>query len=167
MNDHSLPDTLQRIHFLHDIPQTHLEEITKVAGLRNFDELEVIFREGDLAEHVYLVVSGKVSLEMCAPGIGCKRILTVGPGDLLGWSALLDHTRLTSTARTVEKTQVIELDAAKLLAVFKRDLEFAYEFMRRTLLALAKRLSATRMQLLDVYGSQLPAAYAAEEDDGR
>ena len=36
------------------------------------------------------------------------------------------------------------------------DPQFGYELMRRTALALAKRLSATRMQLVNVYGDQLP-----------
>jgi CRP-like cAMP-binding protein len=95
--------------------------------------------------------------------VGCKRVLTIGPGELLGWSALLEQTRMTATARTLEITRVVEIDAAPLLMVCESDLEFGYEIMRRTMLALAKRLSATRMQLLDVYGAHLPAATHAVE----
>ena len=164
MDEQTLIDTLRGIHFLHDIPQKYLEKVANVARLRDFDELDIIFREGEVPEHVYLIVFGKVSLEMCAPGIGCKRIMTVGPGELLAWSALLEHARLTSTARTMEATRLVELDAVQLLTLCEQDLQFGYELMRRTMLALAKRLSATRMQLLDVYGSQLPAvAYDAGE----
>jgi len=32
---------------------------------------------------MYLVVNGNVSVEICAPGIGCRRIMTVGNGELL------------------------------------------------------------------------------------
>jgi CRP-like cAMP-binding protein len=158
MSQKLLTDALQNSRFLHDISQQHLEQLTKVASLRDFDELEVVFREGDVAQHIYLVVFGNVSLDICAPGVGCKRVMTVGPGEILGWSALLEQTRMTATARTLEITRLVEIDAAPLLTLCGKDLGFGYEIMRRTMLALAKRLSATRMQLLDVYGSQLPAA---------
>jgi CRP/FNR family transcriptional regulator, cyclic AMP receptor protein len=164
MNKNLLIDTMQKIRFLHDISPQHLEQLATVAQLRDFEELEVIFREGDVAQHVYLIVFGNVSLEICAPSVGCKRVLTVGPGEILGWSAMLEQTRLTATARTLEITRLIEFNAARLLTMCDSDLSLGYAIMRRTMLALAKRLSATRMQLLDVYGSQLPAV--AQDSEG-
>ena len=159
-----LAETLQEIRFLHDILPAHLEKLVKAATLRDYEEAAVVFREGDVAKYVYLVVAGKVSLEICAPSVGCKRILTVGPGELLGWSALLVETRLTATARTIETTQLVELDAERLLALFDKNPRVGYEFTRRAMQAVSKRLSATRMQLLDVFGSQLPVAAHANED---
>jgi len=164
MKNRQLAETLREIRFLHDISPEHLEPLAEVATLREFAQATVVFREGDTAECVYLVVSGKVSLEICAPGVGCKRILTAGPGEVLAWSALLGDSRLTATARTVETTQLVELDARRLLAMFEENPRFGYEFTRRTLHALSKRLSATRMQLMDVYGSHLPAAANATEE---
>jgi CRP-like cAMP-binding protein len=167
MKQNELVQTLQEIRFLHDISNVHLAELASVAAVRDFERQQVVFREGDAAAHVYLVVSGNVSLEICASSIGCKRILTAGPGELLGWSALLDDARLTATARTTEASRLVELDAARLLSICQQNLEFGFEIMRRTLLAVTKRLNATRMQLLDVYGSQLPAAATTEGHDGR
>jgi CRP/FNR family transcriptional regulator, cyclic AMP receptor protein len=164
MSQKLIIDALQHNRFLHDVSQQHLEQIAKVSRLRDFDELEVVFREGDVAQHVYLVVFGNVSLDICAPGVGCKRVMTVGPGEILGWSSMLEQTRMTATARTLEISRLVELDAAPMLMMCENDLEFGYEIMRRTMFALAKRLSATRMQLLDVYGSQLPNAAHATED---
>ena len=164
MKKSQLAETLQEIRFLHDVSPAHLEKLVKAASLRDFKQAAVVFREGDVAKCVYLVVTGKVSLEICAPGVGCKRILTVGPGELLGWSALLDETRLTATARTIEPTQLVELDADRLLALFDKNPRVGYEFTRRAMQAVSKRLSATRMQLVDVFGSQLPAVAYATED---
>lgn len=164
MNKRLLTKTLRELRFLHDIADDHLDQIADVAELRDFDQDDVVFREGDPTEHVYLVVYGSVSLEICGPSVGCKRILTVGPGELLGWSPLLEQTRLTATARALALTRVIELEAAKLLNICESDPHFGFELMRRTALALAKRLTGTRMQLLDVYGTQLPTAARTAED---
>lgn len=164
MTKNLLVETLKEMRFLHDIPAEYLEHIADLGQMRDYDELDTIFREGEIAQSIYLVVYGNVSLEMCAPAVGCRRILTVGPGDLLSWSALLEQTRLTATARPLTLTRLVQIDAAKLLNLCERHPDFGYELMRRTALALAKRLSGTRMQLLDVYGSNLPAIVQSEEE---
>ena len=70
-----------------------------MARLANFPAGAVVFRQGEPATTVYWLLEGNVTLEICAPGSGCKRILTVAPGELLGWSPLLEQQRLTATAR--------------------------------------------------------------------
>jgi len=156
MNRQMLIKNLYEVRFLHDVEQEHLEKIAEVAELVNFETDKVIFRDGDQAESVYFIVRGGVSLEMCAPGVGCKRILTLGSGDLLGWSALLERSRLTATARTTDATRLVKVHAGLLLTLCDHNPQFGYEIMHRTSLSLAKRLNVTRMQLLDMYGSHTP-----------
>jgi len=168
MNKDSMIETLREIRFLHDIGPMHIEQIAKVARVRDFNEDDVVFRQGDAAQHVYLVVSGNVSLEICAAGAGCKQILTLGPGELLGWSSVLEQLSYTARARVLERTQLVEINVAQLLAMCDQDPQFGYELMRQVALALAKRLSATRMQLLDVYGANMPVLpYEVEAGDGQ
>jgi CRP-like cAMP-binding protein len=133
-----------------------LEQIARIARLRDFQRDDVVFRQGDPAQYIYLIADGNISLEICAAGTGCKPILTLGPGELLGWSAVLEQTCFTARARALEPTRLVEIYVAQLLTMFNHDPQFGYELMHRTALALAKRLSATRMQLLNVYGDQFP-----------
>jgi CRP-like cAMP-binding protein len=160
-----LVDILREIRFLHDLGPMHLEQIAKLARVRDFHDAEVVFRQGDAAQHIYLVVYGNVSLEICAAGAGCKQILTLGPGELLGWSSVLEQTCYTARARALEATRLVEINVAQLLTMCNHDPQFGYELMHRTALALAKRLSATRMQLLNVYGDQLPVV--AQENEAK
>jgi CRP-like cAMP-binding protein len=138
----------------------------KLAGLlapREFAAGSVIFSEGDDQPWLYLVVAGEVALEMCVPARGCTRILTLGPGDLLAWSAVLGEGRMTATAIAVRTTRVLAASGRDLVALCEADHQFGYEFMRALAAALSKRLVATRLQLLDLYnvsGSQ-PLAGAA------
>jgi CRP-like cAMP-binding protein len=158
MSKDFLVETLRELQFLRDMAPEYLERIANIAHIRDYGESDVVFREGQAAEHIYLVMFGNVSLEICAASIGCKQISTLGPGELVGWSSLLDQSRYTARARTPESARLVEIDVAQLLALCDRDPQFGYEIMRRTALALAKRLSGTRMQLMDAYGTQLPAA---------
>jgi CRP-like cAMP-binding protein len=147
---------LREIRFLHDMGPMHLDQIAKISRVRDLKEGDVVFRQGDAAQYVYLVVTGNVSLEICAAGSGCKQILTLGPGELLGWSSLLEQLSFTARARAVAASRLVEINVAQLLGMCDQDPKFGYTLMRQVALALAKRLSATRMQLLDVYGTSLP-----------
>jgi CRP-like cAMP-binding protein len=156
VNRDNLIETLREIRFLHEMGPMHLEQISSISHLRDYNEGDIVFRQGDAAQNVYLIVSGAVSLEICAAGSGCKQILTVSTGELLGWSSMLEQSCYTARARVLTTTRLAEINAAQFLTICERDPQFGYELMRRTAMALAKRLSATRMQLLDVYGGNLP-----------
>ncbi len=153
MSKNILTKTLQEIEFLHDIAPEHLEQIAEIAHIREFDESDVVFRQGQAAESLYLVMFGNVSVEASMPGLGCRQILTVGPGELLGWSSLLEQSCYTTWARTPESARLLQIDVGRLLRICDRDPQFGYELMRRAALALAKRLNKTRNQLLDAYKS--------------
>jgi CRP-like cAMP-binding protein len=152
----SFIEALREIRFLHDMGPMHLEQIANISRFRDYNEGDIVFRQGDVAQHLYLIVHGNVSLEICAASIGCKQILTLGPGELLGWSSVLEQSCYTARARALDVTRLVEINVGQFLTICERDPQFGYELMRRTALALAKRLSVTRMQMLDVYGSGLP-----------
>lgn len=157
MTDKNLVSALRKVEFLEDFEDDFVEMIASVTDLLQFEEGEVIFREGDAADYIYLVASGSVSLEICAPALGCRRILTIEAGNLLGWSPVLGQSRITSTARTLAPTQAYRIQADQLLSLCEQNTRFGYVFMRRVALGLAKRLSAARLQLLDVFGTEASA----------
>jgi CRP/FNR family cyclic AMP-dependent transcriptional regulator len=156
MSRNILSQTLEGIQFLCDMAPEHLEKIADIASIHDFDKGDIVFREGDPAENMYLVVSGNVSLEVCAAGAGCKQIMTLGPGELVGWSSHLGQSRYTARARTPQSARLVQINVPQLIETCDRDPGFGYDLMRRTALALAKRLNATRIQFMNVYGDQLP-----------
>ena len=158
MSQVSMAETLRELGFLQGISDEYLAQIAIVAERLSLPESKLVFREGEAAADVFLVLHGSVSLEICAPGVGCRRILTVGSGELLGWSPLLGQLRFTATARTLTSTELLKIHAGQLLTLCEHNPRFGYEFMRCAAQALAKRLNATRMQLLDVYGQAMPTS---------
>jgi CRP-like cAMP-binding protein len=64
MSDKNLIKKLQGINFLHDIAPTHLEQIANISEARVYDASDILFHEGEPAEYVYLVVTGKIMLEL-------------------------------------------------------------------------------------------------------
>jgi len=150
--------TLRTMPFLETFPEDLFDRLAPLARPVDFPRGTVVFRQGEETKTIYLMLEGSVALEICAPAVGCKRILTVGPGELLGWSPILKQHRMTATARALADSRALAFDADQLIVLCESEPRFGYEFMKRAALALAKRLHSTRQQLVDVYGAQMPPA---------
>jgi CRP/FNR family cyclic AMP-dependent transcriptional regulator len=152
--------TLCEVPFFENFDIQFLRQLADVTDIATYPEGSVVFRQGDPAETLHIIVDGNVALEICASGVGCKKILTLTRGDLLGWSPALQQERLTTTARALTEVKTLQLHSHELLAMCEAEPKFGYEFMKRAALALAKRLNATRLQLMNIYGSEMPPAEA-------
>lgn len=158
MTTGDLTAALRDIRCLQGAEAKDLEKLGSVSHSVEFSAGDILFREGDAASRSFMIRTGDVFLEICAPGVGCRRISTVGSGELLGWSPVLEGARLTATARAAGTVQAIEVPASELLALCQASPRFGYMFMRGVAQTLAQRLSAARVQLLDVYGSEAAVA---------
>lgn len=159
-------DVLREVRFLEGIDADSLRRLATIAEIRAIPAGTVLFREGQSHPWIYLIAEGGVALEMRVTGEGQKRLQTVGDGELLGWSPLVGGAEMTATARAVRPTRAVAIDAAQLAALCEHNPQFGLVFLRRTAESLASRLSATRLQLMDVYRHELPVAPSGEEGLG-
>lgn len=147
---------LRECSFFSGLSEEELEQLLQIAREVEYRGQEELFHEEDPAKDVLLITSGKVALVICVEGKGCRQIMEVKAGDLIGWSPLLGKRRLTDTAMALTSVKALAFDGEKLVAMCRENPQFGFEFMRRTANVLADRLSAVRWQLVDVYGSHLP-----------
>ena len=151
METNQLKFILEELRFSAALPADAVEQIAAGASLQRLAAGEFLFREGRANHNLYLVRRGLVALEMQVPQRGAVRILTVGPGEMVGWSALLDQGRMTASAIAIEDTEVVVSPADRLQELCATNAEFGYHLMRQMADALSKRLVATRLQLLDLF----------------
>lgn len=154
MSDDELKEAIRAVDCFQGIHEEDLDLIVEMGNAIEFVADETIFREGDPALKSYVVISGTISLEVCAPGMGCRRISTIRDQEFLGWSPVLDNFHLTVTARTVTPALLVELPKDQLLTLCESSPHFGYVFMRGVAQTLARRLSAARMQLLNLFGDE-------------
>jgi CRP-like cAMP-binding protein len=164
MNKELLVNMLAGVRFLQGLSREHLDLIASIAELRDYGTSETVFREGEKADSAYLVVSGKLSLELSPSTIYRKHLVDVGPGEMLGWSSLTDSQRFAATAVTVEPTRLVRIDGTRLRAFCDADPQFGYEIVRRAMKSLAKRLTATWTQLSHLYVSQFAPMTAPSDE---
>jgi CRP/FNR family transcriptional regulator, cyclic AMP receptor protein len=139
--------------FFEGIEKTHLETIVGCAANVTFEAGDFIFRDGAAADRFYVLRHGKVGVEVFVPGSGAVRVETLQDGEVLGWSWLFPPYKAHFDARALTFVRALSLDGACLRDKCEKDPAFGYDLMKRFAPILIQRLDATRMQLLDLYGS--------------
>ena len=133
--------------------------VTELAAISKYVEFaadDLIFLQGSQNHDLYILCAGRVGLDMYLPARGSIRILTLSRGELLAWSALLGDGHMTSSATALEPVRAIAVDGSRLSDLCHSRPEIGYHVMQRLAWALAHRLTATRLQLLDLYTHTTP-----------
>jgi len=131
--------------------QTRLAELSRPYTAGPGTEL---FREGDPSDILGIVILGRVALRTLVPERGDVTILTVEPGDVFGWSAIVPPYRVTSTATAIEPLEAVAFEGPALRAALRKDPVLAAALYPRVLVAVSRRLNATRLQLLDLFAAE-------------
>jgi CRP/FNR family cyclic AMP-dependent transcriptional regulator len=151
MNDPELLKALARHPFMAGLSQAQIEFLAGCARQVAMSAGTVLAVERGSADAFYLIESGRVAIEVHVPHRGKIQVETVGPGGVVGWSWLIPPHQWHFDARAVEPTATIVLDAVCLRDHCKNDSALGYELLSRLITIIAGRLTATRLQLLDVY----------------
>ena len=158
MEKEDLRTILRQHPFLVGLSDEHMATLVGCASNVKFPEGEHLIQEGHVANTFYLIRAGRIALHIDMPGRGDLRIQTVGPGEILGWSWLISPYRWHFSGMAVTETRAIALDGECLRNKCEKDPHFGYEMLKRLAQVMERRLDATRLQLLDVYGVTAPGA---------
>lgn len=149
----TIGDLLADHPFFGGLPSDAIDLIAGCGRNVHFEADAQIIVESEPADVFYVLRSGKVALEVNAPRGGPLVIETIGPGEILGVSWLVEPYRWTFDARAVEPVSAVELDAACLRDKCDADPVLGYELLKRFARLMRVRLQATRLQLMDLYGN--------------
>ncbi|MDF2231826.1 cyclic nucleotide-binding domain-containing protein [Albimonas sp. CAU 1670] len=134
------------------LPGEMLDEIAACAAWAEFAPGAALLREGEAADVVHLLQSGRAALSVASPGRAPTVFQTVGGGEVVGVSWLAPPARWRWDATATEPVTAIALDAARLRALCDADPALGHALMKRMVPVLLSRLHAARMQALDLYG---------------
>jgi CRP-like cAMP-binding protein len=104
---------------------------------RDFPAGNVLFREGETGDEMYVIQAGLVQI-LKQVGGGMRPLATLGRGEFLGEMAILNGKPRTATAVVLEKARCIVIDAATLEQMISNNAEIAIRLVKK----LARRLDA-------------------------
>jgi CRP-like cAMP-binding protein len=139
---------LDRIQFLKTVPffdrlsNRQLKSVSELMFERTYDVDEAIFEEGQPGAALFLILDGKVAVEILRE-TSTTRLAVLESGAFFGEMALLDDTPRSATARALERTQTLALYRNDLNGLVHRDAKTACQIYRSLAGMVADRLRLT------------------------
>jgi CRP-like cAMP-binding protein len=129
--------TLEKVLFLKSVDlfdDAVIEELGRIAELTEevgVEAGEMIFREGEPVDAIYLVLKGRVSVE-----INDVKVREVGEKQAFGLVAALDFGPAAHSIRAIEPLQALKLNALDFHEILSQN----YELVRAVLRALCRMI---------------------------
>ncbi len=96
-----------------------MARIVTEAGHRRLQRGDPVFDEGDPADRMFVVRSGRVALSKRSPEAKESIVALMEPGDLFGEMSLFDGGYRSASARALEATDLVVVPFAPLTQVFR------------------------------------------------
>lgn len=149
---HEVSEELQKIPWFQELKPHHVRKMASITSLCRVKAGQSFFREGDKEDYVYIVIEGRVALDMFVPHRGRVRFYTAEPWEIFGWSSVTPTVRQrTAGATAVIDSLVARINAQEMRQACEEDHDLGYQVMRRLANVVAGRLLITRLQLLDMF----------------
>src|SRR5205809_2832012 len=139
---------LDRIQFLKTVPffdrlsNRQLKSVSDIMFERTYDADESIFEEGQPGAALFLILDGKVAVEIFRE-TSTTRLAVLEKGAFFGEMALLDDTPRSATARALERTRTLALYRNDLNGLVQRDAKTACQIYRSLAGMIGDRLRST------------------------
>ncbi len=129
--------TVEKILFLKSVPiferlsGEDLAPLARVAEIRRSPPGEVLFKEGDVGDAVYVIMRGAVEIR-----VGQRAIARLGPKEAFGEMAVLEAQRRSASAVAVAETEMLQISSDAFYEVLHEQVEIAEGIIQ----VLARRL---------------------------
>ena len=134
-------ELLARTDFFADAPPAIVRDMAAAGSELHLIRGDVLFREGDLADSLYLVVSGRVAIAIANPIDHRETVVALmDAGDLFGEMSMLDDGPRSALARALEPSTVFAIPFDPVVKAFRSD---------PALLWGVTRLLAHRLRVMD------------------
>jgi CRP/FNR family transcriptional regulator, cyclic AMP receptor protein len=141
------PEVLRRYPYFVGINDESLKQLAMIAEEKTVPADTVMFREGDPASHLSIILKGEVNIQYVLGDDELRTVDTLVEGDLLMWSALVEPYKATAIGTTTKETHLARIDAAKLRILCEQEPILGYRLMTQVAKLLAHRLDGARVQL--------------------
>ncbi|RLB29341.1 MAG: hypothetical protein DRH11_16125 [Deltaproteobacteria bacterium] len=143
-------EDLRKIDVLDNLTDPMLENMRPLVQLQLFGDGAVIFKEGQEADLFYMLLTGKVLLEVEAAKDVTISLESMKPGYSFGWSALVPDSLYTAYSICVEPCEVMSISGEKFRDLLEQDHSIGYRFMEAVVRILKRRLERRTDQFLKV-----------------
>ncbi len=153
---HNMEQAVAGVLFFEGMEKEQIEILSRIAKLREYNKGNMVFHEGDEADGLYAVVSGKVKIFKSSFAGREQTLHIFGPGHPFGEVALFLGGRFPAHAQTLEKTTCLFLPKRDFLNLIKNN----PDLVLKILAVLSKRLHMFTAQVESLSLKEVPERLA-------
>jgi CRP/FNR family cyclic AMP-dependent transcriptional regulator len=144
-------DVLSQVYLFRELTPGEMERVLSISKEKKVKKNEVIFREGDLGDAFYLIVTGGVRISTLVPGVGEEALTILRDGEYFGEMALIDDAPRSASAIANDDTMVLCIGKDDFRKLLERQTDIAYKLLWIFTKTLSARLRKTDEQLKSIF----------------
>ena len=147
------PELLRRYTFFAGLDNSQLKTIAMLAEEIEYEEGATVFKEGEHAHNIYLLIDGAVDLfftseEEYHPKTSKQfAVGDINVGEVFGISAFIEPFITNAEARVARDSRILQIDATALRALFPDQPDMAFHLMTAIARTIRERMTGLRAQL--------------------
>lgn len=103
-------EVLRGVDFLATVPPPLLERLASLSKTSHFAAGELILRQGDAGDELFIVRAGEVSVIVGRAGGSTAEVARLGPGRFFGEMSLMTGERRTATIQAMDDCELVKVD---------------------------------------------------------
>lgn len=128
-----------------------VDQIAALTTVRAYRQGDVIFREGDPGEALYIVADGVVRISKVVPGVGEEAMAFFEPGSYFGEMSLIDEFPRSATAIAHTDCGLLLLPKGAFRGLLSADREVALKILWQLARILSHRLRETTDRIVTLF----------------
>jgi CRP-like cAMP-binding protein len=158
------PELLRRYPFFGGLSMGEISLLAQMGEEITVKNGHYFFKEDETLDHFYLNVAGAIAIVMQLPAKGVVHSISkqylreyetndvvvsaVGPGEIFGWSGMVEPFTATAAAKATTDCQVVQFNRRKLWDAFHDNYHFGYIMSQKAAQVIRDRLKDLRIESL-------------------
>jgi CRP/FNR family transcriptional regulator len=144
---------LKNSHLFADLNESHLDLVLMACEELNYQEGQVIFRQDDPGDALYIIARGEVEIILESEGESeTVELATLKEYDTFGEAILIEQGVRSATARCLTPVSLVRLPRQRLIRLVNNYPEIGFNIMRRMAADLMGKLRAANLNIRRVTG---------------
>ncbi len=137
-------DVLANMPLFSRLTERELLRVMQLVEVRVHQDRDVVIREGDKGDELFIVLEGKVAISR-----GAQTLTYLGPGEHVGEMALIRSVPRSATVTAVGSAELIAIRRGDFFEILRKEHEIAVKMLWQFLGVFADRLDQTSSELHD------------------
>ena len=151
---HDIIERLSNAELFSELNPEQLDRLCAVGKLSSFGRNDVIFREGEPGNSLYVICSGAIRVSRTMPGMGEEAFAILRPGSLFGEMSVFDDSPRSADAICHEASELFVIEKEDFKRLLTHNRLMAAKVLWKLVRLLSQRLRETndKMAFLSVCG---------------